>query len=357
MKLIFFVVGVLCLYALTSLPGFDSVIIKILGLALLALLVAANLRPSIAGIWAERRLPSLGELAVVLACFLICGISIWVIDAAKYFVKDALWVASGRGAPNSHATVDLIERLLALLVVMIALVPAARLILFAASRDKSSGLALWPSLISIFAALPILLGGWLLLNTTDNRGADPTALFLNVVLAFPPTLLLVAFGLALWRQAFRAAADARFTLAGVFPKLAAAGILIWLVTMVAAPAGLYFLPGPPDTGQIIGVCVMIGLGAAWLWLLRSVADFEAVGLATLSTSAFGLSVAFGISSLLARGLSESSRTTIGDAAMLILLFTLPVIGSVVAGIVFVVPRLLARLLRRPEAPANPATAR
>lgn len=357
MKLIYFGVGVLCLYAVTSLPGLDFVIIKILGLTLLALLVAANLRPSIAGIWAERRLPSLRELAVVLACFLICAVSIWAVDAAKYFVKQAQWVAYRGGTPDSHAIVDLIEQLLALLVVMIALVPAARLILSAASGDKGSGLALWPSLISIFAALPILLGGWLLLNTADNRGADPTALFLNVVLAFPPTLLLVAFGFVLWWQAWRAGKDAAFTLAGVFPKVAAAGIVIWLVTIVAAPAGLYVLPGPPDTGQIIGVCVMIGLGAAWLWLLRSVADFEAVGLATLSTSVFGLSIAFGISSLLARGLSESSHTTIGDAAVLILLFTLPVIGIVVAGIVFVVPRLLALLLSRPEAPPSPAKAR
>jgi hypothetical protein len=357
MKLIYFIVGVLCLYALTSLPGFDSVIIKMLGLAFLALLVAASLRPSIAGIWAERRLPSRHELAVVLACFLICGVSIWVVDAAKYFVKDALWVASGRSAPNPHAIVDLIERLIALLIVIIALAPAARLFLVVASAGKGFRPVLWPSLLSIFAALPILLGSYFLLNTADNWAVNPTALFLNIVLAVPPTLLFVAFGLALWWQAWWAASDARFTLAGVFPRIATAGIMLWLFSLVAATAALSVLPGSPSTGQIIGVCVLIVFGAAWLWLLRSVADFEAAGLVTLSIAASGLGIAFGATTLLVRGLIDSSHTTIGDAATLVFFFTLPIIGLVVAGIVFVAPRLLGLLLQRPHTPVSPAAAR
>jgi hypothetical protein len=357
MKLFFFGAGVLCLYLITSLPGFDATIVKLLGLTVLALLVAANLRPSVAGIWKQRRLPSRRELAVILTCFVICAVSVWVLDSIRFLVEEVRWAVSKPGGASSYQVVDLTERLFSLLVVSLALVPAARLIVSAASIDTGPRPVMWPALLSIFAALPILLGSYFLLITADNQGVGATALFLNVVLAVPPTLLIVGFGLLLWWQAWRAASDAGFSLAGVFPRLAIVGMMIWLFAIVAAPAGLFVLPGPQNTGQIIGVTVMIGFGVAWLWVLRSVADLEATGLVSLSVATSGLCIAFGVSALVARGLTDSGRTQIGDASVLLLIFALPVIAMLVAGIVFGMPRLLRWLLRRPGAPVNPAAAR
>ena len=278
MKLIYFGVGVLGLYFVTTLPGFDGDFVKLLGLTLLSLIVAASLRPSLAGIWQQRRSPTRRELLVIFTCFLTCAVSIWALDIARFLAKDASWAASKPGGASHYDVIDLSKRVGLFLVVIIALVPAVRLVLAGTSTDERARPVMWPALLSIFAALPVLLGGNFLLVTADHQGVGPAALFLNVVLAFPPTLMLVAFGLLLWWHAWRAASDAGFSMAGIFPRLVTAAMMIWLVAMVAASAGLLVFPGPQDTGQIIGVAVFICFGVAWLWLLRSVADLEGSGL-------------------------------------------------------------------------------
>ena len=357
MKLIYFVGGVLGLYFVTTLPGFDSGFVKLLGLTLLSLILAASLRPSLAGIWQQRRAPTRRELLVIFTCFLTCAVSIWALDIGKFLAKDASWAISKPGGASHYDVIDLSKRIGLFLVVIIALVPAVRLVLAGTSIDERARPVMWPALLSIFAALPVLLGGNLLLVTADRQALRPAALFLNVVLAFPPTLILVAFGLLLWWRAWQAASDAGFSLAGIFPRLVTAAMMIWLVAMVAASAGLLVFPGPHDMGQIIGVAVFACFGAAWLWLLRSVADLEASGLVAVSVAAVGLGICFGVTTLVARGLVESSHTQIGDASVLVLLFALPVIGILIAAIVLVVPRLLALLLTRSEPPVSPAAAR
>ena len=295
---------------------------------------AVRLAPSLATLRMQPRLPTGRELLAILLGLVAAYIGYGIADE----MFGVLQVMSPRDFRTAQGRANLMEDLMLPLWLLLAILPAAMLILRGgAMRQALAGLA---------AAVPMGIALLLVWQSVGKPWASygfNDEVFTAGLALLPVAGLLAGLGWPFWWGALGTTTDT-FTLS----RLLRLSRLLWLCQAgLVVCSAVLILSGlwrhASNSGLTLGAIALLVLSGVWL---RALARMERLPTPNLfGTLAIGLLlvILFGLSQLPALWILASGQTTIGDAGALVALLSLPVLLAVGFVCLVVVPALVGRI--------------